>query len=372
MTDLIYPSVDFSTLGSLGDVYRQAQQQAQIDAVRQQIRDNPNMDLGQAARSFIGAGGTQEGATLANLWNQQQQRALQERQVKIAEKAAEEKPQTQKIVDPVTGMERLVTIQPFGRGATYLNPGEPGSAPGTGSAPVRPPGIPDTADVPTYRKHMGEEAAKNQQEAVASAKSAASAQPLIDELLASYKDAVKAGAVGPVVGSTPGRYAATGMAVLGNATGLGSQSEALEAARQRYDKAKSALQLHANAFKGQGAVSNYERSLASAQYPDLTALHPEDQIAILENMASEGRRTAEAGKMSPLSQTPAVNELLTRSPITPGTQTPAPPPNQGQPPAQGQPQQAKPPQFPDAKMGKKPDGSPGWFIQRNGKTYLVE
>lgn len=74
-------NVDFSPLATLSKLYRDAQQQAQIDAVRQQVRDNPDMDLGQAARLFIGAGGTQEGGTLASIYNQAQQRALADKQL---------------------------------------------------------------------------------------------------------------------------------------------------------------------------------------------------------------------------------------------------------------------------------------------------
>jgi hypothetical protein len=42
-----------------------------------------------------------------------------------------------------------------------------------------------------------------------------------------------------------------------------------------------------------------------------------------------------------------------------------------QPKPQAAPQASAPP-FPGAKQGRKPDGSPGWFIQSGGKTYLVE
>lgn len=37
-----------------------------------------------------------------------------------------------------------------------------------------------------------------------------------------------------------------------------------------------------------------------------------------------------------------------------------------------QPQAGAQPPIPGAKQGRKPDGSPGWFIQSGGKTYLVE
>jgi hypothetical protein len=81
MTELIYPSVDSSIIGGLGDVYKQAQQQAQKEAALAQLRANPNMGYDQAARLLIGGGDVQSGGALAGIYNQIQQRALAEKQL---------------------------------------------------------------------------------------------------------------------------------------------------------------------------------------------------------------------------------------------------------------------------------------------------
>lgn len=85
------PQVDFSTLGDLPQVYRQAQVQ--------RGREMTLADLGrggitheQAAQRLIASGDMQGGMALANLANAQQDRALKERQVKLQEYAAMDKP----------------------------------------------------------------------------------------------------------------------------------------------------------------------------------------------------------------------------------------------------------------------------------------
>jgi hypothetical protein len=81
MVDVVNPSVDFSIIGGLGDVYKQAQQQAQKDAALAQLRANPNMGYDQSARTLIGGGDIQGGSALAGIYNQIQQRALAEKQL---------------------------------------------------------------------------------------------------------------------------------------------------------------------------------------------------------------------------------------------------------------------------------------------------
>jgi hypothetical protein len=232
----------------------------------------------------------------------------------LAVKAAEEKPQYQVIEDPNTGIKRLVAIQPFGKGVTYVNPNEPsGSAP-----PQPPPGMVPGGDVKTHREGIAKAAVANQEDAVKSAKAAADIQPLLDEMHAAYEDAHKLGATGPVAASTIGRYGATGMAALGDATGLGSLSKPLEAARQRYDIAKAAVQARITAAqnKGEGQVSNYERQLYGAQFPDLTAIDPETQIKNLRQIRDQNRQTLEAGKIPALGQAPQVGAVLNRPSVS--------------------------------------------------------
>lgn len=79
--------VNFSGLANLPRIYREAQQSAQRDAALEQLRANPNMPYDQGARLLIGGGDVAGGATLASIYNQVQQRALQARQLAEMERA---------------------------------------------------------------------------------------------------------------------------------------------------------------------------------------------------------------------------------------------------------------------------------------------
>lgn len=94
---------------------------------------------------------------LADPQGLRRQQALQNyialEQLKMAQKAAEEKPQIQKL--NVGGDERLVQINPYGRGASFINPtGMPQPQPGT-------PPIPPGADPKTFRVKTAEQAVEN-------------------------------------------------------------------------------------------------------------------------------------------------------------------------------------------------------------------
>jgi hypothetical protein len=265
---------------------------------------------------------------IADPQGQRSQEALRNyialKQLGIQEKAAEEKPQIMKITDQ-NGVERIVLIPPYGKAPpSYINPIDP--ATGTAAPPQSPINLPPGADVPTARKKLAEEAITNQQQAVQDAKTAASGMPLLEEARAAYKNAMDLGAIGPYSASKYiGRPLDEAGAALEQTLGLPNKiSTPIEAARQRYDKAMSALQLHANPFKGQGAVSNFERSLASRQYPGLTAINPQDQLAVIDSMIAENKRTVEAGKIPSLGQAPQVGAVLNRGEINPGNAMPAP------------------------------------------------
>jgi hypothetical protein len=225
--------------------------------------------------------------------------------LKLEQEQLREKPQVQKL--NVGGDDRLVRVTPDGR-SSYLEP--TGGQPPDPNAPPVPPGM----DPKIWRKERTEAEIKNQQESIRSAKAAADLKPWLDEMHDAYEAAHKIGAIGPVAGSTPGRYLATGMATIGDATGLGSQSKELEAARQRYDKAKANVNMRMAAaqLEGQGAVSNFERMLQGAQFPDLTALDPDEQLRTLKHLRNMADQTVKAGKSSPLSSSPSVSNVLDR------------------------------------------------------------
>lgn len=221
----------------------------------------------------------------------------------LAVKAAEEKPQYQIVDDPATGAKRIVMLQPFGRGASYVNPSEPAGGPPS----VRDPSIPAGADIKTVREKRGAAAVANEEDAVKSAKAAADFQPIVDQAVAAYERAIGQNAIGPYAGSAPMR--------LFNKYGAGGEAEK---ARQDYDIAKAALQARITAAqnKGEGQVSNFERQMYAAQFPDLTALDPENQLKYLKQIQEQTRQTVGAGKIPSIGQAPQVGAVLNRPTVS--------------------------------------------------------
>lgn len=287
-----------------------------------------------------------------NREEQRQQQAMQNyialKQLGLQEQAAQEKPQYQKIMG-ADGQEHIVLLQPLGRGAAYVNPtNAPAGAPG---AVPTPPGV---TNVKAYNEKISQDAAANEQEAIKSAKAAAELQPYLDEAKKAYDEVNRLGANGPVAANPYiGRPLATGMAVLGDATGLGNQGnwKEAESARQRYETAIANVKARVTAAqnRGEGQVSNYERQLYGAQFPSLTALDYGSQAPFWEHQTAENRRTIEAAKKSGLSQNPAVGTVLNRGAVTPDAGAPA----AGAPPSAAMPQAA--PSMKDAK--RAPDGN---------------
>lgn len=85
-------------------------------------------DYDKLALGMLAAGDTATAGVLANLTNQKASRALQERQVALQERQAEEKPQYQ-IVEDAAGNKQIVKLEPYGRGASVVNPTGASTAP---------------------------------------------------------------------------------------------------------------------------------------------------------------------------------------------------------------------------------------------------
>lgn len=80
MADVVPPLIDLG-LDSLPKLWRDARQQATREQALAQLRANPNMGYDESARLLIGSGDIQGGSALGSMWNQVQQRALQEKQL---------------------------------------------------------------------------------------------------------------------------------------------------------------------------------------------------------------------------------------------------------------------------------------------------
>lgn len=262
----------------------------------------------------------------------------------LEERAAQEKPQYQISEDPNTGLKRIVLLQPYGQGASYVNPTEPGGASAPPTQPIA--GLPPGADVKTAREKLAAAAIANQEEAVKSAKAAADFQPVIDQAVEAYQRAIDTNAVGPISGSKAAR-------AFNTYSGIGAEGEK---ARQDYDRAKAAVaaRITASQNKGEGAVSNFERQMYSAQFPDLTNLDPQSQLRYLKQIQAQTAQTAKAGQITGLGQTPETSAVMNRPSIPGGLQ----PPGQ-QAPAAGIPQPKT-----KAEYDALPSGSP--YLDPNG------
>jgi len=176
----------------------------------------------------------------------------------------------------VAPAQRVAQAEPA---AAVPRPGEPGG----------PPLKPDTK---TTRTEFAKKLVDQQALDVQAAQVAKDLQPYYDEAIAAWQDLMKGGGIGRVVGSPVGRL---GGALL---------STDAEAARQRYDTAINRIKSRVSAidFKGQGAVSNYERGLAAAQFPDLTTVDPAGQLNFLLQGRDAAQQAVETAKGTSVGQ----------------------------------------------------------------------
>ena len=192
------PLIDFSPLGDLGNVYQAAKQKAARDQVLSQLgQGNGPLDFGTASKALLAAGDTEGGLSLAKLAQQQYLTSpeyitqAETARAKVAEQFA---PKTTDITMP--GGEK-VTVQ---KGPTgYTIPQVQGMPDQTASP------VPAGADPKKYREAIASAHVANQEATVKDAKAAADFQPIVDQAVAAYERAHKAGAIGPIAGSGPAR-----------------------------------------------------------------------------------------------------------------------------------------------------------------------
>lgn len=133
--------VDFTPLGKLGEVYRQAQQRQARDQVLSQMGQGAGpLDYNTAARSLLAAGDTEGGLSLAKLAQQQYLTspeyitAAKTAEARVAEQFA---PKTTNLKLPGTGEEVTVEKGPQG----YRVPTVQGLPQPDPNAPQPPPGV---------------------------------------------------------------------------------------------------------------------------------------------------------------------------------------------------------------------------------------
>lgn len=139
------PSVDFSTLGKLGDIYDKGKLSAGRE--RSLAALGQGASLADVSRSLFQAGDIEGGTSLARLADVQAQRAqtqafqkaqienmqesrkLQERGLGIQERGLEEKP-TYQVIEDNSGNKHIIQMQPLGRGTKDVTPPEISSSTG--------------------------------------------------------------------------------------------------------------------------------------------------------------------------------------------------------------------------------------------------
>jgi hypothetical protein len=186
----------------------------------------------------------------------------------------------------------------FGTGAATTQPSSPFTSAGTAQSGQGP------VEAKTMREARAKAVIANEEDAVKSARAAAEFKPALDEMTAAYEALARAGGVGPVQGSDIGRKVQA-------VTGYGGANESL---RQRYDTARGKVQALVTAAqnKGEGAVSNYERQMFGAQFPQLNALDAKTQLPFLRQLQVATNQSISAGRGTSLGASPGT---FMRAPI---------------------------------------------------------
>lgn len=174
--------------------------------------------------------------------------------------------------------------------------------------------LPPEVNPKTVKIERSQALVKNEESAVNSGQAASNLLPSLNDAIDAYERAINLKAVGPNTASPPSRFV---------------QARFLtkdEAARQDYEKAMAAIQAHRTAIqnKGLGAASDFERKMYAAQYPDLTAVNPENQIAILKQLKTDAEEAIAEGKKLMLGKQPGVR--MDRPPVRPAPASGNPPP----------------------------------------------
>jgi hypothetical protein len=159
-------------------------------------------------------------------------------------------PHTFDAVDPVSGRKVTMMVGKDGKAVPVAVPERP-----------RDPSIPAGVDEETYKKEKAKGAVKNEAATLASKRSAQEVMPYIDDAIDAYSKLVKGGGLGQVAAWGPNR-------VLESSLGTNMESE-----RQRYERALNNINTMVNVFKGQGAVSDFERKLMQARFPEMNVIN---------------------------------------------------------------------------------------------------
>jgi hypothetical protein len=176
----------------------------------------------------------------------------------------------------------------FGPGAAdRIMPPAPSTAPAAPS-PAGPGALapPMGASPGEWRKALATQGAKQTMANIGARENAVKTMPRIQRAIADWDRLTELGGIGPYVGSTAGqaayRYAP-----------INSEIASLQA---RLQQELMALQLQSNVFKGQGAVSNFERTLVRSSLPNLSMKDPVAGRQVMGDLLEALQRDIQAGQ----------------------------------------------------------------------------
>lgn len=325
-----YASPDFSPIGDLANIYRQSQQRALGDQALAQFASGGATDPGALLRAAAASGGDPRLMSLANLAQAQYLHSpeyITKAKTAEAEVAQKFAPKTQLLKRP-GGDE--VTVVPGSRPGEFQLPQVQGETPPAAGAVAIPP-APPGADVKEWRKLNTKELVEAQNALPTVEATSAQALKTIDEI---QNDPYKKWATG--ITSPLAKIPGTPL------FDFGQKVEQL--------KGKTFLEAY-QTLKGGGAITEVEGAKATVAIGRLNSAQTEAgfdaALNDLKDVIKSGLERARQ-KAKPTAGQPA------------------------QPQAAAPQQQTAQPPIPGARQGRKPDGSPGWFIQSGGKTYLVE
>jgi len=149
------------------------------------------------------------------------------------------------------------------------------------------------------KTELGKEAGKIEADAVRDAKTAAELQPFFNDVVNTWGQLARfqrfggiSTGTGPIVGSDLGRLPQKL---------LGGSEEQL---RQAYERSLATLRARITGLlnKGQGSVSNYERTLYNMVFPDVTTVNPMGDLALLRQNAAANSQILKTGRGTELGQ----------------------------------------------------------------------
>jgi hypothetical protein len=137
-----------------------------------------------------------------------------------------------------------------------------------------------------WRKGLATQAAKQTMANIQARENAVKTLPRIQRAIDDWDRLAQLGGIGPYVGSSVGQAAYR----------YGPLNTEIGNLQARLQQELMALQLQSNVFKGQGAVSNFERTLVQSSLPNLSMKDPAAGRQVMGDLLAALQRDIQAGR----------------------------------------------------------------------------